>query len=129
MLFAESEGGCVLACANTGAVVRCHNPACNNGEVSSTGTGRDRQHFHCNKQQTCGLWKGLEAQTHLLIYLRYHHCEDTAVAYSHLCWLRTHRCYWKDLWRKQFASFPHAFTGMKRTQESCIIQHKMGRTI
>lgn len=67
MLFAESEGGCVLERADEGAVVRCRNPVCDNWEVSSTGIGRDRQNLHCNKQQTCGLRKGWEAQTHLLV--------------------------------------------------------------
>lgn len=39
-----------------------------------------------------------------LIYW-YHQCEDSTVAYSYLCWLRRHGCYWKDLWGKPFASF------------------------
>lgn len=81
------------------AVPRSHNLACNNWKavMSSTGIGRDVQGFHCNKQQTCGLWKGWEAQTHLLV-------PSVWGFYSYLCWLRRHGCYWKDLWGKPFAS-------------------------
>lgn len=55
-----------------------------------------------------------------LIYW-YHHCEDSTVAYLYLCWLRRHECYWKDLWRKQFASFSSCPYGNEKN--SGLVNH------